>query len=69
MKSHPVLVNLDQEEIIRARSMSPDEKMLERLRLFDQGYQRLTDRIRAAFPTANDATVQALLHQVLRRLP
>ena len=57
--------DLYREEILRARNMSPEEKLLEGPRLFDRGCQRLADIIRNHFPNADEATVQAIVDRAV----
>lgn len=65
MESEPVPVDLYREEILRARDMSPEEKLLEGPRLFDRGCQRVKNMIRSHFPHADEAVVQEILRRAL----
>lgn len=62
---------LDQEKILRAMAMSPEEKLLAGLRLFDRSCRIMTDGIRDQFPDADEASVQRILLErltLIRRL-
>jgi hypothetical protein len=49
------------EEIARARSMKPEEKLLEGPRLFDRACRLMADGIRHAQPELDDEAVRTLL--------
>lgn len=62
MTSVTVLADaLYREEILRARAMSPEEKLLEGPRLFDRACRVMCDGIRHQYPNLDDAAVQAML--------
>ena len=48
------------EAVLRARRMTPEERVLEGFRLFDRECQVMRDAIRAAFPDADDACVEKI---------
>ncbi len=62
---------LFRERVLRARAMSPEEKLLEGPRLFDEACRRMADGIRDQYPDADERRVQEILNQrlaLLRRL-
>lgn len=56
------------EEVARARSMEPGDKLLEGPRLFERACRLMADGIRHQRPDLDDAGVQALLAARLLRL-
>lgn len=60
--------DLYREEILEAKRMRPEDKLLEGARLFDQGCERLAGLIRSHFPDADESVVHALVCLVVRRL-
>jgi hypothetical protein len=56
------------EEVARARSMNPDDKLLEGPRLFDRACRLMADGIRHQHPHLDDEAVRALLTARLIRL-
>lgn len=52
-------------KVRRARRMSPDERMMEGLRLFDRGMSLMRDGIRAQHPDFDESQVE---NEVSRRL-
>ena len=59
---------LYREEVARARVASPDDKLLEGLRLFDRACRLMADGIRHAHPELDDAGVHAALVALLERI-
>jgi hypothetical protein len=53
------------EKVRQARLMSFEEKFLAGPRLFDAECRKLTDAIRAFIPHADEATVEAILGEVI----
>jgi hypothetical protein len=53
-------------EILRARSMSPDEKVREGFHLFEQGRERVAAIVRSHFPDAEEAAVKAIVDVAVR---
>ena len=67
----PIAVVADllyREEIVRARAMAPEDKLLEGPRLFDRACRVMRDGIRHQHPDLDDAGVQALLRARLDRV-
>ncbi len=56
---------LYREEVLRARAMSPEEKLLDGPRLFDYACRITMDGIRAQHPDADDERIQEILRQRL----
>ena len=59
---------LYREEVARARSMSPEDKLLEGPRLFDRACRVMADGIRHRHPEFDDEAVQAQVAEHLSRL-
>ena len=62
---------LYRERVLRARRMSPEQKLLDGPRLFEFACRIMADGIRGQFPEADDRRVQEILFQrlaLLRRL-
>ncbi len=59
---------LYREEIVRARAMAPEDKLLEGPRLFERACRVMRDGIRHQHPDLDDAGVQALLRARLDRV-
>jgi hypothetical protein len=59
---------LYREEIVRARTMSPEDKLLEGPRLFERACRVMCDGIRHQHPDLDDAGVQARLRTRLDRV-
>ena len=59
---------LYREEIARARSMKPEEKLLEGPRLFDRACRLMADGIRHTHPELDDDAVRTLLADRLIRI-
>ena len=62
---------LYREEVLRARNMGGDEKMLEGGRLFDRACRLMAEGIRDQFPDVDDERLQQILRErldLLRRL-
>ena len=59
---------LYREEIARARAMSPEDKLLEGLRLFERACRVMGEGIRHQHPDLDDAGVFALLCERLDRV-
>lgn len=57
---------LFREEVLRARAMSPHEKLFAGARLFDRVCRVMLDGIRAQYPTADEEEVQGILRQRLK---
>ena len=57
--------DLFRSKVRRARQMSPDERMMEGLRLFDRGVSLMRDGIRAQHPEFDDAQVEREVHRRL----
>ncbi len=56
---------LFREEVLRARAMSPDEKLFAGAQLFDRACRIMLDGIRAQYPAADEEEVQRILRQRL----
>jgi hypothetical protein len=56
------------EEVVRARAMSPPEKLLEGPRLFERACRLMADGIRHQHPDLDDDQVRAILTERLQRL-
>ncbi len=54
------------EKVRAARRMTPDERVLAGLRMFDAGCDALRLRIREHFPSAADSDVERMLRVILR---
>ncbi len=66
MRPTPDLVDaLYREKVMRARAMTPEQKLLAGLDLFDLSCRIMSDGIRMQFPEADDAEVLAILRQRL----
>ena len=63
-----VVETLYREEVARARSMSPEDKLLEGPRLFDRACRVMADGIRYRHPEFDDEAVLAQLSEQLSRL-
>ena len=59
---------LYREEVVRARAMAPEDKLLEGPRLFERACRVMCDGIRHQHPDLDDAGVQALLRARLDRV-
>jgi len=59
---------LYREEVLRARAMSPNDKLLAGPRLFDQALRLMADGIRHEHPELTEDGVDALLRQRLDRI-
>ena len=69
MASLPVLADaLYREEVIRARAMRSDEKLLEGPRLFDRACKLMADGVRHRHPELDAEGVLAKVAQQLERL-
>ena len=69
MSATPALTDLlYREEVVRARAMSPADKLLEGPRLFQRACRLMVDGIRHHYPHLDDAGVHALLHARLERV-
>jgi hypothetical protein len=69
--SAEIIDSLYAEQVIAARNMPPEEKLLAGLRLFDMSVQIMADGIRGENPGADEATVKKLLEErlaLIRRL-
>jgi hypothetical protein len=69
--SREFIHQLDREEILRARAMPPEEKLLAGVRLFDRVCRVMEDGIRDEFPEADEAEVMRILRErlaIARRL-
>jgi hypothetical protein len=55
------------QEVERARKVTPEERLREGFRLFEQGSNYITKSIRETFPEATDDGVLRILRIVLRR--
>ncbi len=53
-------------EVLRARSMSSDEKLREGFQLFDRGRERVAALIRSHFPQMDEATVKAIVDRAVK---
>lgn len=49
-----------------ALKMSPDERILAGLKMFDDGCQEIRNQIRVSFPDADGAVVDRLVRHVIR---
>lgn len=64
MKPTPELIDaLFREEVLRARAMTPEERMIASVELFDLSLQLVTDRVRGEHPDADAATIADLVEQ------
>lgn len=59
---------LYREEVVRARAMSPGDRLLEGPRLFDRACRVMADGIRHRHPDLDDAAVHAFVEAQLTRL-
>ena len=59
---------LYREEVVRARAMAPEDKLLEGRRLFERACRVMCDGIRYRHPDLDDAGVQGLLASRLDRV-
>jgi hypothetical protein len=59
---------LYRDEIVRARAMRPEDKLLEGPRLFERACRVMADGIRHEHPELDQAGVRALLEERLARL-
>jgi hypothetical protein len=59
---------LYREEVVRARSMDPEDKLAEGPRLFDRACRVMADGIRHRHPEFDERAVLAKLHEQLRTL-
>ena len=59
---------LYREEILRARAMSPEDKLLEGPRLFERACRVMGEGIRYQYPDLDDAGVLALVRERLDRV-
>ena len=59
---------LFREEVMRARSMSPEDRLLEGPRLFDRACRVMADGIRHRQPELDEQAVLARLEEYLNRL-
>jgi hypothetical protein len=64
--SKPLADELYREEVLRARAMSPEARLLEGARLFDRVCRIMADGIRYQYPDADEQQVQDILRQRLR---
>lgn len=67
----PIAVVADllfREEVLRARAMAPEDKLLEGPRLFERACRVMRDGIRHRHPDLDDAGVEALLCARLDRV-
>ena len=55
------------QQVERAKEMTPDERIREGFRLFEQGRDYITTRIRSHFPDASEEEVRDIRQLVLRR--
>jgi hypothetical protein len=60
--------DLYREKVLQARSMTPEQKLLAGLDLFDLACQIMADGIRLQLPHADEANVRAALRQRLAAL-
>jgi hypothetical protein len=58
---------LYREEVLRARAMRPEDKLLEGPRLFDRACRLMADGIRHRHPEFDDDAVQAQVAEYVRR--
>lgn len=65
MPIEAIPVDLYREEILRARRMSPEEKILAGPRLFGYACQITMDGIRAQFPDAEPQEIRRILSERL----
>jgi hypothetical protein len=69
MKSIAVVADvLYREEVVRARRMAPEDKLLEGPRLYERACRVMCDGIRHRHPDLDEAGVQALLRAHLDRV-
>jgi hypothetical protein len=64
--SKPLADELYREEVLRARAMSPEARLLEGARLFDRVCRIMADGIRHQYPEADEHQVQEILRQRLQ---
>ena len=53
-------MDLEREEILRARAMAPEDKLAAGLRLFDRAWRLMLDGVRHAHPGATEVEVDEL---------
>lgn len=56
---------LEREEILRARAMRPEDKLLAGPRLFERACRLMASGVRDEFPDADDAEVDRIVRQRL----
>jgi hypothetical protein len=59
---------LYREQVLQARSMTPEQRVLEGLRLSDMAMRAMADGIRAEFPNADECEVLGILRERLERI-
>jgi hypothetical protein len=59
---------LYREEVARAQTMSPGEKLLEGPRLFDRACRVMADGVRHRHPELDDDAVRGMVEAQLRRI-
>jgi hypothetical protein len=66
--NQPLFDELYREKIRQARSMTPEERVLEGLRHSEASLQAMADGVRHQFPAASAEEVQQILRQRIDRL-
>lgn len=66
--SKELIDTLYRERVLRARSMAPEDKLLEGVRLFERSCRIMMDGIRSQVPEADDQRVREILRERLARL-
>ena len=66
--TQPLLDALDRDRVLRARAMSPEDKLLAGARLFDCASRIMADGIRDEYPDADEDRVLQILRQRLAQI-
>jgi hypothetical protein len=64
----PLADELYRERVLRARRTPPEERLLDGIRLYDEALERMKIGVRLTNPQADEAEVNGLLQQRVRRL-
>jgi hypothetical protein len=66
--SQPLVDDIYRERILRARTMRPEEKFMEGIRLFNQSCAWMEAGIRHQMPNADKATIRRIMIERVQRL-
>lgn len=64
--SHELVDAVYRDKVLQARRMSPEERILEGVRMFDEACADIRRSIRSHFSAATDEDVEALARMVIR---